>query len=478
LEVQVRCFAVMVACLVALPVPARSQAGVDDRFASLDSVIRLEMMRGDVPGAAVVVVHGTDVVFAQTYGVTSTETRQPVTPRTLFPLASVTKMFTAVTVLSLVKEGLLDLNVPIRQYLPDLPPGIGSKSLHQLLTHTSGLRDVGGRWGIVDDAELPRFCGSLDDVNVFHRVDGVWSYANAGYSLAGCAAAAARGLPFSEVVTEQVLGPIGMTRSTFDPLTAMTRPLALGHEPGAELVDRYISLPYAAPAGMLISPLEEVALFATALANGGRVSGRQVIPQSVISALLETSVPATDFGWGSAEYGYGMFSWTWQGQRFVGHQGLLTGFSADLVANPEQRFAMVVLTNRTSAYLDGAKLEAIKLLLNLTPDELPTLDLGVPADENLDAWAGSYGMGQSGYDITVRDGRLWIKRGAQEDALERVSPDTYRVANPAGHRPFPSSGTPRVNFFTLIGVRGGDGAVNAIQYIWRVYPRRGTGSRE
>ncbi len=470
-----------VACLIALPVSVRSQTGVGDRFASLDSVIRQEMIRGDVPGAAVVVIKGTDVVFAQAYGVTSTETGQPVTPRTMFRLASVTKMFTAATVLALVEDGLLDLSVPIRHYLPDLPPQVGSKSLHELLSHTAGLRDVGGRRGIVDDAELSRFCGSLADSNAFHGVDGVWSYANAGYSLAGCAVAAAQGLSFSEVVTDRVLGPIGMTRSTFDPLTAMTRPLALGHYPGAEgaeLLTRYMTLPYAAPAGTLISSPEEMALFATALVNGGRVNGRQVISQSVLSTLLETSVPATDFGWGSAEYGYGMFSWTWQGQRFIGHQGVLAGFGAELVAVPEQQFAMVVLTNRTSAYLDGAKREAIRLLLNVTPYQLPTPDHGLAADEDLDAWVGSYGMGQSGYDITVRDGRLWIARGAQEHPLERVGPDTYRVADPVGHRPFPSASTPRVNFFTLLGVRGDDGTIKAVQYVWRVYPRRGAGSRE
>jgi CubicO group peptidase (beta-lactamase class C family) len=439
------------------------------------------MIRGDVPGAAVVVIKGTDVVFAQAYGVTSIETGQPVTLRTMFRLASVTKMFTAATVLALVEDGLLDLSVPIREYLPDLPPNVGSKTLHELLSHTAGLRDVRGRRGIVDEEELPRFCASLDDSNAFHGVDGVWSYANAGYALAGCAVAAVQGLSFSEVVTERVLDPIGMTRSTFDPLSAMTQPLALGHQPGAEgaeLLTRYVTLPYAAPAGTLISSPEEMALFATALVNGGRVSGRQVIPQSIISTLLETSVLATDFGWGSAEYGYGMFSWTWQGQRFIGHQGVLAGFGADLVAVPEQQFAMVVLTNRTSAYLDGSKLEAIRLLLNLTPDELALLGPGLATSEDLDAWVGSYGLGQSGYDITVRDGRLWIKRSAQQDVLERVGPDTYRVVDPEGHRPFPSASAPRINFFSLVGVRGDDGTIKAIQYVWRIYPRRGTDSRE
>ena len=70
------------------------------------------------------------------------------------------------------------------------------------------------------------------------------------------------------------------------------------------------------------------------------------------------------------DYGYGMFCWTWRGQRFVGNQGLLDGFGADLVASPEHQFAVVILANREAAYPDGTKREAMRLLLPLDAEDV------------------------------------------------------------------------------------------------------------
>ena len=459
-----RSLALIGAALWTAAVPVLAQDPSPGRFASLDSVVLTEMSSGNIPGVAIGIVHGDRIVYLRGFGVANIETGAPVTPDMLFRVASVSKMFTAATLLDLADAGEVDLDAPVERYLPELPPKLGSVTARNLLSHTAGLRDGFGRGNRVDAEALPRFCLSRTDSLSFHGVANAWSYTNMGYALAGCIAGAVEEQPYERVVRRRILEPLGMTRSTFNPLLAMTYSFARGHQlvnGDVTVVRPYPAHPATAPAGSLITTARELARFAIALVNGGRLEGNQALSPAVVEALLTARVRATDMGDGPMDYGYGMFSREARGLRSVGHIGAYTGFGAELVAVPEQRFAMVILSNRTYAYLGDAKEHAMSLLLPLDAENAPPPAATGEVEQK--AWVGSYGFADSRYEISLRDGRLWFAAGPEVRVMEKVRSGVYRIADPPGLRPFP--------FFTVVAVQDDTGRLRAIEYGWRVYPR-------
>ncbi|HVE99055.1 MAG TPA: serine hydrolase domain-containing protein, partial [Mycobacteriales bacterium] len=146
---------------------------------------RLDALRADsgVPGATAAVMRGDEVVEAAS-GVLDVETGRPVTTDTLFHLASVTKVYTATLVMTLVDEGRIDLDVPITTYLPTFsvpdPDAAKSLTMRHLLTHTSGIDgDKFDSFGRGDDA-LEQYVESCSTIGQVHPVGATWSYCNSG----------------------------------------------------------------------------------------------------------------------------------------------------------------------------------------------------------------------------------------------------------------------------------------------------------
>jgi CubicO group peptidase (beta-lactamase class C family) len=139
----------------------------------------------------------------------------PTTLDTLFPLMSVTKMFTAATVVSLAQQGVVDLQRPIAAYLSELAPNseLGTVTLHQLLTHTAGLVDDPHHSLCEGGAALS---DAITQAHLGARPGTVYLYSNIGYSLAGLVIERATSRPFQDVLRERVLLPMDMTSATFD----------------------------------------------------------------------------------------------------------------------------------------------------------------------------------------------------------------------------------------------------------------------
>src|SRR5919109_3075992 len=203
----------------------------------LEGHIRAELLRRQVPGLAVAVVQGHELLYAQGFGVTNTEDAGlPVTPRTLFRIASVTKPLTATAIMRLVDSGALALDVPVTEYVPWLrfseQGAAGRVTLRMLLSHTSGLstgqtvlhgrRDPKGLEDYIRH-EVPR-------LPLVAPPGTIPAYSNANANIAGFVAEVVAGKPFAGVVQELVFEPLEMHRSTFDPLMALTYPLAHGHD--------------------------------------------------------------------------------------------------------------------------------------------------------------------------------------------------------------------------------------------------------
>ena len=228
---------------------------------TIDSVAKAEMAAWRAPGMILIVLRGGRLAYRAAYGTGNVETRVPMTADLMVSVASVSKMVTAVTALALAGEGKLTLDVPISTYLPWLTPGLGSLTMTQLLSHTAGLGEGTPNIAPQLNGALAPVCSAMNDSAFVTRPGETWGYTNMGYSLAWCVIEVVTGLPFGRAVTETVFRPIGMTRSTFNPLVAMTYPHAQGHDTRGEapiVVRPYNAVPANAPAGALVTTVDEL----------------------------------------------------------------------------------------------------------------------------------------------------------------------------------------------------------------------------
>lgn len=390
-----------------------------DRIAALlDSIVPVELAVAGIPGASVAIVIGDRVAFAKGYGVGSVESGLPVTPDMLFRIASTTKMLTAAAVLTATVEGQATLDSPVREVLPDLAPSIGRLTLRDLLSHRAGLREGSSYYGPHDDAALLDFVRSWSDTMFFTEPRDVYSYSNLGYSLAGAVLAKVRGRPYADAMRELLFTPLGMRRSTLRPTEAMTYPLAQGHDLDADghlaVVRPYSDDARYWPAGSVFTSGAEFARFVIAVLNRGRLEGVQVLPRTVVDALLarQTDVPGNAPG-ERAGYAFGLVVREMRGVRMYQHGGVRIGFGSLVRIVPEHRIGIVILGNRTNGLLMNALEKITELLVpaqsdsaSATPAPATTL-----STSEIDRVIGRYinTPGELELELVKRDGELWLR---------------------------------------------------------------------
>src|SRR5215211_1416922 len=216
-----------------MPDPAQLQSIEDQRFRAVCAAVVQAMDRLHVPGVAIGIVDG-DAEHTAGFGVTNIEHPLPVDADTLFQIGSITKTVTATAAMRLVEQGRLDLDVPVRTYLPDLRLAdeqvAANVTLRHLFNHTGGWAgDYFDDMGQGDDA-LAKIVAKLVDLPQLTPLGAVWSYNNAGFYLAGRVLEVVGGKPYEELARELVLEPLGMERSFFFPGDLMTYRFAVGHE--------------------------------------------------------------------------------------------------------------------------------------------------------------------------------------------------------------------------------------------------------
>jgi CubicO group peptidase (beta-lactamase class C family) len=326
------------------------------------------------PGLSAVVVRDGEVAYARGFGTTSVEDAGlPVTPETLFHIASTTKPLTGTAILRLVERGLLDLDRPVRAYLPRLRLDAGAAervTLRRLLSHTAGLpagryRPVGARAA----GALGRWARrSLPRCRLAGPPDTAYRYSNPGISLAGYVAEVVTGAPFAELMQELVFDPLEMRRTTFDPTVAMTYPVALGHyddERGdPRVVHQFPVDAAAAPAGFAISTATDLANFAAVHLGRGCFRGAPFLrPESVAAMHAPQVATGRD-----RDDGYGLTFGTdrHDGVRVVEHDGEGGWSTSQFVLAPDRGLGVIVLCNayradltvRVASYLLDAALAA------------------------------------------------------------------------------------------------------------------------
>jgi CubicO group peptidase (beta-lactamase class C family) len=426
--------------LLSAPSPPASLVFAHQRkvdFAQLETVAFEELKKTNTPGAAVAVVSGDRMVFAKGFGVANIETGAPITPGTLFRIGSVTKMFTAAVLVALAENGRFKLDEPIGKYVKGLNLKLSQVTAHQLISHTAGMTDESpSDYGSHDDSALAAYVRSLKEDHFFTEPGRIFSYSNPGFDVAGFLIEEVGGRPYADQMSERLFKPLGMNSTTFRPTVAMTYPLSQGHQ-GSGRAKTSVIRPFGDnvagwPDGFMFSSVNDLARFAIAFMDSGRIDGKQVLTPAVITKLSKSYADLhSRFGFEDGRYGYGLFVHHHRGVRVVWHAGLLPGFGALLQMVPAHRFAVIVIANRSSSLLNETAEKAMELLLPLEAkaEAKPRQTLPI-TDAEISEYIGTYANKPEGAEILVKQGRLFLKRKDGELPITKISDYHFSITKP------------------------------------------------
>jgi CubicO group peptidase (beta-lactamase class C family) len=307
----------------------------------------------EIPGLAVAVwADGTETYAC--HGVTSLADPRPVDEHTLYSVGSISKTFTATALMRLVAQGKVDLDAPVRRYVPELALAneewTSAMTVLNLLNHTAGLD-----WRLIvdtgdgDDA-LAAFVARLAELDQFAAPGTRTSYSQAGYNLVGRIIEKVTGLTFERAVETLVLRPLGLTDTLYAMDEIMARPtVAMGHnadENGEYAIARQWKDNRANnPGGGVASSVADQLLWARFHLGDGRAQdGTEVLPEQTLRQMRIPTATLQSSTLGDA-IGIGWFLRDVDGVRTVGHGGSGNGQFAELLTVPERDFAIVVASN-------------------------------------------------------------------------------------------------------------------------------------
>jgi CubicO group peptidase (beta-lactamase class C family) len=325
---------------------------VGDEQNTLSEFVEAAAAKFGVPGVAV----GVWVVGREVYGcrgVTSVENPLPVDQDTLFVVGSVTKSFTATALMRLVTDGRVELDAPVRRYVPELvlpdERAAAEVTVLQLLNHTAGFDwRMSVDTGEGDDA-LAAYVARMSESDLIAPPGTRASYSQLGYNLAGRIIEMVTGLTYEQAITSLLFEPLGLAHSSFATDDVMTRRFAVGHNVGENgtpaVARKWKDSRGNNPGGGGASSVADMLRWARFHLGDGRAQdGAQVLPAEALLQMQERTVELRGTTLGDA-FGICWFLGDVGGVRTVGHGGSANGQFAELLIVPERDFAVVALSN-------------------------------------------------------------------------------------------------------------------------------------
>lgn len=332
-----RSFLILAAFVVGLAAPAHSAPATltSDDIAKIVDPLMTDWLAHGGTGAVIVVTGPEDVVFAKGYGMADVEAKRPFTAdQTLVRPGSISKLFTAISVMQLVDQGKLDLDRDVSDYVGfniPTPPNGAPVTLRRLLTHTAGFEEQAKE--LFSARSTPRPLGDWLAKSVPHRLfpeGDVPAYSNYGFALAGYVVERISGEAFADYVDRHILEPLRMDHSTFQqPLPPTLFPLmAKGYRGPNQAPSDYFETIAASPAGALSATGEDMGRFMRALLNGGELDGARILSRARLEEMWTPSTPPDQMeaGW----LGLAFFGRQFGNVEIIGHGGATLSFFSDL----------------------------------------------------------------------------------------------------------------------------------------------------
>ncbi|MFF5079318.1 serine hydrolase domain-containing protein [Actinoplanes sp. NPDC000266] len=406
-------------------------------LAELDGWIGEAAKRHGVPGAAVAVGHRGELAEAAT-GVVNVDTGVATTPDTLFQTGSVGKIWTAVLVMQLVADGLVELDQPVRRYLPEFsvvdPEATETVTVRHLLTHTGGFDgDLFEDTGRGDDA-LDRYLAHLGGhAEQIAPPGALFSYCNSGFSVLGALVARLRGSTYEAVVRERIVEPLGARHVALLAEEAILFRAAAGHING-KLTPQWQLPRSIGPAGgaLFVAPRELVRFGRLFLDDG---------QSALVKAQLDLpGVPER----GAKQRGLGPILYDWDATAVVGHDGETMGQATQWRVVPGHDLVVAMSVNSSSyrSFFDEVLDRIVGELTGLTVPARPTPPVH-PPQPGPEQFAGRYRyplatydvvVAEDGFDVTSTPHGLAARFGdvVSTDRYVALDGDTFITAEPDG----------------------------------------------
>jgi CubicO group peptidase (beta-lactamase class C family) len=382
-------------------------ASAQDIGAEADAYLTTWANQGRFSGA-VLLAKGDKVLLRKGYGKANYELNVANTPETVFRIGSITKMFTAFSILQLEEKGMLKVSDPVAKYVPEIPAAWSAITIHQLLCHKSGIPDFINAKAyseFTNSRHVENAIKEYADKPLLSAPGEVLRYSNSGYILLGQVIERVSGESYKSYLNANILKPAGMTHTAFDHAEEVVANRASGYRWDGEDI---INAPYGdpvhpGPAGALRSTVDDMYRFDRAL-KSGKLFSKTITDKAWIAYGHWVAPPPFPL---EAEYGYGWMLGEDFGHKYVGHGGWVNGFVSQFTRYPDDDVTMVVLWNfETSNYIQVSN--DLAAMLFSQKHETPQLRTIVhPSQQTLAGYVGEYQAGPLTVKITERSGKLY-----------------------------------------------------------------------
>jgi CubicO group peptidase (beta-lactamase class C family) len=333
----------------------RSLAAAKESLVGFDSWINEAIHAWEVPGLAIAVVKNGEVILAEGYGLRDVDKKLPVTPKTLFAIGSCTKAFTTFLMGTLVDQGKLDWDKPVRTYIPELRlhDRVASELItpRDLVTHRSGLPRHDLVWynASISRKQIVDRLPFLEPTESFR---GKFQYNNIMYMTAGYLVERLTGQSWEDAVRSCIFAPLEMSSSNFS--VKDSQKAADFARPYDDRDDKIVEIPFrditnTGPAGSINSNVVDMGRWLVVQTHQGKIDGKQIISAAVLADIhtphMTTGVPQQRKEIEPAGYALGWSVDSYRGHRRVYHGGAIDGFVASTSLFPDDSLGIVILAN-------------------------------------------------------------------------------------------------------------------------------------
>jgi len=328
-----------VLALAAVPTLATAQSD------PVDDYVQSEMHRQHVPGLALLVSRGGQIIRAQGYGMSNVELQVPVKPESILQSGSVGKQFTATAVMMLVEEGKIGLEDPLTKYFPDAPGTWKQVTIRELLSHTAGFTDYPKDFDMRKDYTEADLIKIIEGIPLAYPPGTNWSYSNLGFLTLGIVIHKVTSQFYGDFLQERIFRPLGMSttriisEADIIPNRCAGYRLVKGELKNQEWVSPTLNT---TADGALYFSVLDLAKWDAALYSE-KLLKKSSLDQMWTVARLANGKP------NSGHYGFGWFIESRNGHRVIEHEGAWQGFETEISRYVDDQLTVVVLTNLAEA---------------------------------------------------------------------------------------------------------------------------------
>lgn len=387
----------------------------------IDEIVK-ENYKEDMPGAAILVAKNGKAIYKKAFGKANLELDVNMTTENVFQLASITKQFTAIAILMLEEQGKLKVEDEITKYIPDYPVKGKKITIHQLLNHTSGIRDYTSMPGLLQLARNDMKPTELIEYFKNEPMDFApgekYAYNNSAYILLGHIIEVVTKDTYENFIEQQIFKPLSMTNSRYGNMSEIIEKRASGYKQEANNYKNadYISLTLPYAGGSLMSTVDDMLKWQNALKNNTLLK-KETFAKAIKPTILNSGE--------KIEYGYGLGILDLKGSKGYEHSGGIFGFTTNGLYLEKEDVYVIGLSNCSCNDI-GSVTKKIAALAIGKP--YPSVKDAIKLSENqLKKWVGAYAFaeGVTRY-ITFKDGQLFSQRDAgQQFAIYPLTKDHF-----------------------------------------------------